>query len=597
MKDKNQLLIDRRRVMTVALVAAGGTAAGCKPRTADEVDDPIWAGFDDRITERTLAEAEKLFGLSFSEEERRLMLGGGQVEAEDGKFASQLKSINSWRRFDKPNSLSPATVFDPRLPDVAYDEQDDGITLYHETLPDRPGDAESIAFASVKQQSYWLTSGQITSRELTDIYLDRIERHNTTLESFVTVTPDLARQQAEQADRERSSGNIRGPLHGIPYGMKDLADTAGIRTTWGANPYKDRVPETDAKIVGLLKATGAVMLGKTAMGALAWGDVWFGGITRNPWNTDEGSSGSSAGSASATAAGLCSFSIGTETWGSIVSPSERCGAIGLRPTHGRVSRDGCMALSWSLDKIGPICRYAEDTATILSAINGFDAADTGSLRHGFSYDGNVRLENLTVGFDPRWFDNEKVRQPDIDALRALRESGVSMIELEMPDLPWDIMNPLGDVESAAAFEELTLSGRDDELRRQIEFSWPNSFRNSRFFSAVDYVQCDRLRRFVMQELHAFFGQVDAFFGPTHGHHLTALTNLTGHPVISLRAGFEKIRTRPRYELPKESIGTDLHRIPRSVRLWGSLFEEGKLITIARALEARLGVAEERPPLI
>ena len=590
---KDHVSINRRRLLSAAL--ASGVAVGCSRSPEADPGDPLWAGFDERITERTLAEAEKLFGLSFSEEERRLMLGGGPVEAEDGQFVEQLDSLESWRKIDKPNGLSPATVFDPRLPGEAYAIQNDSVTLFHEAIADKPGDAESIAYASVKQQAHWLATGQISSRELTDIYLQRIERYGSSLECFVTVTPDIARQQADTADRERSVGKHRGPLHGIPYGVKDLADTAGVRTTWGANPFRDRVPDTDAAIVRLLQDSGAVMLGKTTLGALAWGDVWFDGITRNPWNTDEGSSGSSAGSASATAAGLCSFAIGTETWGSIVSPSERCGTTALRPTHGRVSRAGAMALCWSLDKIGPICRYAEDTAIVLAAINGYDAADAGSLEHGFSYDGNVAPENLTVGFDPRWFDNEEVRKPDTDALQALRETGVTLKELQLPDLPWEILNPLLGAEAAAAFEELTLSGRDDTLRRQISNAWPNSFRSSRFFSAVDYVQCDRLRRMVMQELHKFFGQADAVFGPSHGHSVTALTNLSGHPVLALRAGFEQIATRPRYELQEEMVGDELHRIPRTVRLWGSLFKEGNLVAIARMLEARLGVATERPP--
>jgi Asp-tRNA(Asn)/Glu-tRNA(Gln) amidotransferase A subunit family amidase len=338
------------------------------------------------------------------------------------------------------------------------------------------------------------------------------------------------------------------------------------------------------------------MLGKTTLGALAWGDVWFDGITRNPWNTEEGSSGSSAGSASATAAALCGFAIGTETWGSIVSPSERCGTTGLRPTHGRVSRAGAMALCWSLDKIGPICRYAEDTAIVLDVINGYDAADAGSLEHGFNYNGNLALGDLTIGFDPRWFAAENVRQPDKDAMQALRSTGVTMQEIELPELPWDVIGPLLGAEAAAAFEELTLTDRDDELRRQIASAWPNSFRSSRFFSAVDYVQCDRLRRKIMQDLHDVFGQVDAFFGLSHDQNVTALTNLTGHPVIALRAGFEDIASRPRYELAEEDVGGTLHRIPRTVQLWGSLFDEGKLIAVARALEARLGVAAERPRL-
>jgi Asp-tRNA(Asn)/Glu-tRNA(Gln) amidotransferase A subunit family amidase len=595
MKNQHDLILNRRKLLTAALATAGGIATvGCAPR--GEESDPLWAGFDERITERTLAEAEKLFGLEFTPDERQLMLGGGLSRAEEGQFQQQQKSLQSWREIDKPNGLSPAMVFDPRLPGIAYATQDDTISLSYEPLPDIPDDPTSIAFASVKHQAHWLSTGQISSRDLTDIYLQRIERYGGLLECFVTVTAETAREQADRADRERAAGRVRGPLHGIPYGVKDLADTAGIKTTWGANPYKDRVPESDAAVVRQLKEAGAVMLGKTTLGALAWGDVWFDGITRNPWNTEEGSSGSSAGSASATVGGLCAFSIGTETWGSIVSPAERCGATGLRPTHGRVSRTGAMALCWSLDKIGPICRYVEDTAMVLSVINGFDVADTGSLEHGFAYDGNRPLEDLVVGIDPRWFDNEEVRAPDLTALQALRESAVSIRELHLPDLPSDVIRPLLGAEASAAFEELTLSGRDDELRRQITNAWPNSFRSSRFFSAVDYVQCDRLRRVVMRELHDFFGQTDAVFAPSHGHPLTALTNLSGHPVLALRAGFEDIQTRPRHEVAASAVGESLHRIPRTVQLYGSLFDEGKIVRIAQALEARLGVAAEQPQL-
>ena len=595
MDNPDNLILNRRRVLAAALATAGGVAAaGCVPR--GEEGDPMWAGFDEQITERTLAEAEKLFGLQFTPEERQLMLGGGLSRAEEGQFQQQQKLLHAWREIDKPNALSPASVFDPRLPGVSYAEQGNSVSLLYEPLPDIPDDHAAIAFASVKHQAHWLSTGQISSRNLTDIYLQRITRYADQLECYVTVTAEKAREQADRADRERSAGRVRGPLHGIPYGVKDLADTAGIRTTWGANPYKDRVPDSDAEVVRLLDEAGAVMLGKTTLGALAWGDVWFDGITRNPWNTEEGSSGSSAGSASAASGGLCAFSIGTETWGSIVSPSERCGVTGLRPTHGRVSRAGAMALCWSLDKIGPICRYAEDTALVLGVINGYDAADTGSLDHGFTYDGNAAPGELVVGFDPRWFDNENVREPDLAALQALRESGVAIKELQLPELPAGVIGPLLGAEAAAAFEELTLSGRDDELRRQVTNAWPNSFRSSRFFSAVDFVQCDRLRRVIMQELHAFFAQADAILSPSHDHDLSALTNLSGHPVIALRAGFEEIVTRPRYEVEESDVGTETHRIPRTVQVYGSLFDEGKIIRVAQMLEAALGVAAAQPPL-
>ncbi|MEE8543264.1 MAG: amidase, partial [Gammaproteobacteria bacterium] len=392
MNEKDTLLLDRRRILYAALMSGSGAAlAACEPRdgSADTArpDDDLWAGFDTRITERTLAEAEKLFGLQFTEAERRQILGGPVEETEDGFFAEQLESLNILRSQEIPISLAPAMKFDPRLPGVSYPEQANVVTLFPEEISAIPDDTESIAFASVKQQARWMTTGQVTSRELTEIYLERIERHADSLECFVTVTPDTARAQADRADRERATGQVRGPLHGIPYGVKDLLDTADIRTTWGAEPYKGRVPASDSAVVRRLQEAGAVMLGKTTMGALAWGDVWFGGETRNPWNPKEGSSGSSAGSGSATAAGLCSFAIGTETLGSIVSPSDRNGLTGLRPTFGRVSRVGAMALCWSLDKIGPMCRYVEDNALVLSVLNGFDTNDASSIDMGFTYDG------------------------------------------------------------------------------------------------------------------------------------------------------------------------------------------------------------------
>ena len=599
MDNNDPVLLNRRRILYAALMGGGSAAlAACAPgdETGGSATGDIWAGFDGRITERTLAEAEKIFGLAFSESERQQILGGPVEEAEDGFFAEQIASLKKRREQEIPNSLAPAISFDPRLPGIDYGTQENSLTLFPEEIDAIPSDAESIAFASVKQQARWMTTGQISSRELTEIYLERIGRYGDLLECFVTVTPDLARAQADQADRERATGQVRGPLHGIPYGVKDLLDTADIQTTWGAEPYKDRVATGDGAVVSLLRDAGAVLLGKTTLGALAWGDVWFGGETRNPWNPKEGASGSSAGSGSATAAGLCSFGIGTETLGSIISPSDRNGLSGLRPTFGRVSRVGAMALCWSLDKIGPMCRFTEDTAIVLSVLNGFDEFDSGSVDMGFAYDGRQSISDLSIGYDPSWFEGEDVNDTDKAALEALKRLGAAVQQIKLPDMPVNEIMPALGVESAAAFEELTLSGRDDLLRRQINNAWPNSFRQARYFSAVDYVQADRLRRKLMQQTHEFFAQVDVVFGPSFGTPMLSLTNFTGQPSLAIRAGFEEITPRSLFDHPENDTDETLHRIPRSVSLWANLFDEGKLIAVGRALEAELGVVAERPTL-
>jgi Asp-tRNA(Asn)/Glu-tRNA(Gln) amidotransferase A subunit family amidase len=598
MDTEDPAMINRRRILYAALMGGGGAALAACSSDEDSADaeGDIWAGFDDRITERTLAEAEKIFGLQFSEAERQQILGGPVEAVEDGFFSAQIASLKKRREQDIPITLAPATSFDPRLPGVGYGMQENSLTLFPEEIAAIPDDAESIAFASVKQQARWMTTGQISSRELTEIYLERIARYGDLLECFVTVTADVARAQADQADRERATGQVRGPLHGIPYGAKDLLDTADIPTSWGAEPYKDRIATSDGAVVRRLQEAGAVMLGKTTLGALAWGDVWFGGETRNPWNPKEGASGSSAGSGSATAAALCSFGIGTETLGSIISPADRNGLSGLRPTFGRVSRVGAMALCWSLDKIGPMCRYTEDTAMVLSVLNGYDEYDSGSIDMGFAYDGRQAVSDLTIGYDPSWFEGEDASDVAIAALEVLKNIGATVREITLPDLPVGEIMPILGVESAAAFEELTLSGRDDLLRRQIDNAWPNSFRQARYFSAVDYVQADRLRRKVMSEVHEFLAQVDVVFGPSFGTPMLSLTNFTGQPSLALRAGFEEITPRPLFDHPENDTDETLHRIPRSVSLWANLFEEGKLITVGRALEAALGVVNERPPL-
>ena len=563
-------------------VIAGATAltACSRPNGGDDVGATI--------TTRTIAEAEKLQALSYTPAERAMLLEG----VEDG-----LEALRRLRAIDLPNALAPAQIFDPRLPGRPVPSQKNELKLggvYDKSLPENEAD---IAFASVAQLGRWLRAGALTSARLTEIYLARIERFNPILHAYITVTPDIARAQAANADADFAAGRDRSPLQGIPYGVKDLADTKDVLTTWGAEPYRERVPQKDAEVVRRLQGAGAVLLGKTACGAIAYGDLWFGERTRNPWNPEEGSSGSSAGSASATASGLCGFSIGTETLGSIVSPSERCGTAGLRPTFGRVSRAGFMALCWSLDKIGPICRAVEDTAIVLSEINGYDAEDPGAARIGFAYDGGADISGMTVGYVPAWF--EEGDETDRAALSALKSLGVTVKEFPWPKLDFGPIGQIVVVEAAAAFAELTLSNRDDELKWQDKDAWPNSWRAARLVSAVDYVQMDRLRRRLMEELATAFEGFNAVIGPHYaggekGSILLA-TNCTGHPQLALRAGFAQTPTRTLWDEAEKADAVETYRTPRGVSLWAGLFEEGALVALGRRLEERLGVAPERPP--
>ncbi|TNE57936.1 MAG: amidase, partial [Alphaproteobacteria bacterium] len=439
--------------------------------------------------------AEKLLDLSLTEAERAQAIGN---------IEKQIDRLRLRRATALENFESPAVTFDPRLKTRNYRAQENRVELFPKEISPCPSAEEDIAFASLEAQQVWMTRGELTSERLTEIYLRRIDEFGPRLECFVTVTGDLARAQARRADEERAKGKVRGPLHGIPYVLKDLLDTKDIPTTWGATPYKTRVATEDAAVTEALREAGAVLLGKTTLGAIAYGDIWFGGMTRNPWNCQEGSSGSSAGSASATAAGLCGFSIGSETLGSIVSPSDRCGTTGLRPTFGRVSRHGAMALCWSFDKLGPICRRAEDTALVLAAINGFDGRDAGSLDWCFEYDGKASLAGLKVGINPKWFEAGENGRDASHLLTALHDLGLETVEIELPDMPYEVFGTLIEVESAAAFEELTLSDRDDELVWQTEQAWPNTWRAAQFESAVNYVQVERLRRRLMEEMAKLF---------------------------------------------------------------------------------------------
>jgi len=426
-----------------------------------------------------------------------------------------------------------------------------------------------------------------------------LEQFNPKLRCVITLTRDLALAQARRADEEIAAGKYRGPLHGIPWGGKDLLDTAGIPTTYGAEPFRDRVPKEDAAVVKRLHAAGAVLVAKLSMGALALNDIWFGGQTMNPWLLEEGSSGSSAGPGAATAAGLVGFAIGSETEGSIIAPSMRCGITGLRPTYGRVPRTGAMTLCWSLDKLGPMTRSVEDAILVLHAISGSDPGDVSSVPSRFDFDASASVQGLHVGYFPGWMKENPATDVDRTALETVKQLGMVPTEVAIPDWPYDSMNLILFAEAAAAFEELTLSGGVNQLAVQTPDAWPNLFRQSRFLSAVDFVQTDRLRRKVAVEMARVFSQVDLLLVPSLRDEMLTITNFTGHPSLTLRAGFVEVSEArsdwapdPSRPLPKFSPP---RRVPHGVTLIGRLFDEGKLGRAGLALEHAFDVAGERPP--
>jgi Asp-tRNA(Asn)/Glu-tRNA(Gln) amidotransferase A subunit family amidase len=555
------------------------------------------------ITPRTIAEAEKIHAVHFDPAQRRELAASVPAQAE---------SVIKLRRVPRPITLQPAIHFDPRLPGERYPAQESAVRLARADESPLPRDDADIAYAPLTQLSQWLRSGRLTSVRLTEIYLGRIARLAPQLYCYITVTADLARAQARAMDMELKTGTYRGPLHGVPYSVKDVFDTAGIPTTWGCGLYRNRIPSEDATIVRKLRDAGAVLLGKAATGEIADGWDWFGGRCRNPWNVEEPSGGSSAGPASATAAGLCAFSVGTDSLGSILEPADRCGIVGLRATYGRVPIKGGMPLTPSLERIGPLARTVEDAALVLAAINGYDPTSASSIDMGFAYDAAVDLKKLRVGYSPEWFKRSSYALKDLarksdladsvpvtvehDALAALEQLGVTLVPVALPDLPNSALTVLLDVESAAVFEELTLNGQDQKL---IVQSQPQSWREARLLSAVDYLQKERLRRQVMQGMHELFKTVDVLFGPTYGSYDLFMTaNFTGHPGLTLRAGFVESPSRSsdaEFLAPADPHGP-LHTVTRNVTFHGRLFEEGTMLAIGRALESKLGVWQRRPPV-
>ncbi len=586
-------MTSRRDFLASSAALAAGTLA-CQPdsgeASAPESAAPTAQPSAD-ITASTIAEAEKLHAVTYSDEEREQLLQsiGGQVAG-----------VRQLREVPRELGLQPAITFDPRLPGVSYPAQDDRTELSAAEFGPLPDDEADIAYASVREQAHWIRTGRITSRRLTQIYLNRIERLAPDLYCYITVTADHALAQAAESDRELAAGRYRGALHGIPYGIKDCFDTAGIPTTWGATPYRDRVPSTDARIVTMLRDAGAVLLGKLATASLANGYRWYGGKVRNPWNTEEHAGGSSAGPGSATAAALCSFSIGTDSLGSILNPADQCGVVGLRATFGRVPTEGAMPLTPSLDRIGPLTRRVEDAVPVMAAINGPDPTSASSIDMGFDYDAGLDLRTLRIGYSPDWFREVgfgpgaavQVADAHLEALEALRALDVEMVEVELPPFPYRALIANLFVEAATIYEALTLDGRDDQLPPE---GWPNAWRQARLLSAVDYLQAERLRRGLMHEFHRIYSDVDALFAPTYGSfELLMAMNYTGHPGITLRAGLDESPTRSTGPIPDDPQG-EPHTITRNVAFHGRLFEEGKILALARALEERLGVYHHRPP--
>jgi Asp-tRNA(Asn)/Glu-tRNA(Gln) amidotransferase A subunit family amidase len=552
------------------------------------VDDMTARREEAAVTEADLHSAAKLAGVAYTQAEYSLM---------QGMIAEQITLAVRRRAVPLPADLPPATRFDPRLPGFIMPEP--VPLLVPEDPRPLPEDDAGIAFAPVAALAHWIKSGQLSCLRLTEIYLERIERYNRRLLCYTLLNPE-ARDHARALDAMLAEQNYLGPLHGIPYACKDIIDTKDLITDWGAEAYRGRMPETDAVAVTRLREAGAVLLGKSTVGALAYGDLWYGGRTRNPWNIEEGSSGSSAGSASATAAGLCAFSLGTETLGSIVSPSTRCGTVGLRPTFGRVARTGTMMLCPSLDKIGPICRNADDTALVLAAINGADPGDVASIEAPFGGDIDASIQGLRLGWFPADFKAEGAPNDAMAADRATLDAaaalGAELIALERPDLPYDSLVSLLMAEAAASFEPLTLSDRDDMLTWQEAEAWPNQFRAARFLSAVDHVQLDRFRRLVMREMDRLFAEVDAILGPSLTGSMLVISNFTGHPCLCLPDGCIETATRGEDTLAGTKPGPDdgKHHVPRSISIWGRLFDEATPLRLGRALQARLGL-DLRPP--
>lgn len=531
---------------------------------------PSFAAEENSATKERLQAAAQLMDLEFTDAELELMLKSGFWEE------SMYRSL---RGHSLPNDVPPALVFNPLPQGFVLDTGQKPVRF---SLPQKttlPENRDDLAFYSVRDLAHLIQSRLITSTELTQFYLERLKKYGPPLHCVVTLTEELALKQAAQADKEIAQGNYRGLLHGIPYGVKDLFAVPGYKTTWGAAPYKDQVIDKTATVIKKLEEAGAVLVAKLSLGSLAMGDVWYEDTTRNPWKIEQGSSGSSAGSAAATAAGLVAFSLGTETHGSIVSPSIRCGVTGLRPTFGRVSRAGAMALTWSMDKIGPICRTVEDCAIVLHAIHGTDGMDPSVMDAAFNYESGLDLSGLRIGYLKSKMEEEySNKKYDQQTLEVLKKLGVDLQPVEFPDMDVDPLFIILWAESATAFDELTRSGQDDLLTRQGPYDWPNNFRKSRFIPAVEYIQANRIRKRLMEDIQQIMKDYDTIVTPSFHGNSMLISNLTGHPTMALPNGFKEDGT------------------PTGITFMGQLFGEAKLMAVAKRYQEATDFHLKHPQL-
>jgi len=525
---------------------------------------------DGDIDKEVIKYAEKIIGLEFTDSERDSMI----VDLNE-----QLASYKNIHKISLNNSVPSSILFNPLPVGFEISREQEEIQLSDYSYVKMPTNKDELAFFSIGELAVLIRTKKISSTELTKYFLERLKKYGPILQSVITLTEERALREAKKADEEIASGKYKGLLHGIPYAVKDLLSTEDYKTTWGATPYKDQIIGQDAAVIKKLSDAGAVLVAKLSMGALAWGDVWFGGKTKNPWNITEGSSGSSAGSASSVSAGLIPFAIGTETWGSIVSPSTVCGVTGLRPTYGRVSRNGAMALSWSMDKIGPICRNAEDLAIVFNEIYGPDINDQSLFDFPFNYSPEIDFSRIKIGYLKDDFDKEyDFHKNDSTALAKLEELGAKLIPIKLPELPVKDLAFILSAEAAAAFDDLTRSNRDDLLVRQVRNAWPNVFRAARFIPAVEYINANRIRFELIQQMQKLMSEVDLYVAPSWEGDNLLLTNLTGHPCVVLPNGFSDDGT------------------PTSITFIGRLFDEGRLIAFSKKYQDATRFHLEHPVL-
>lgn len=576
-----------------ALDVKGAPLVNSRPAGGTPGTQPA-ATLGPEVSMTTFAEAEKLVRVEISPKER-----AQAARSWDASMAPLYERRTGPRAVSLEATLAPYSRYTALLPGMRPAPLSDRFIRSATDAGPLPERDEDIAFATVTQQSRWIERRALSSERLTHIYLDRLERFDPRLRCVITLTRELAIAQAKQADAEIAAGRYRGPLHGIPFGAKDLLDTAGIPTTFGAEPFRNRVPDETAVVIQRLQTAGAVLVAKLSLGALALNDVWFGGQTMNPWLLEEGASGSSAGSAAATAAGLVSFAIGSDTAGSITAPSMRCGTTGLRPTFGRVPRTGALTICWSLDKLGPMTRCVEDALLVLQCISGPDPGDISSVPSGLDFDANGSVEGLRVGYVPAWLEASSATDVDRAALAAVSSVGMTPVPVSLPDWPYHSLDLILFAEAAAGFETLTLSHAIDQLSVQTDDGWPNLARQARFLSAVDLVQTDRFRRKVCEMMERVMADVDVLLVPTLRSEMITIGNNTGHPALTFRAGFVEVakarsgwapdpsRPLPTFSPPR--------RVPYGVTLVGRLFQEGELAQAALALERHFNVASARPP--